>query len=181
MDEKELVEKCKRKDKTAYQKLYEAYAPHMKGICLRYTGDEMLAEDVLHDGFVKIFVSIGSFQYRGEGSLKAWMSKVFCNESLAFIKRTLQIPTSSLDTIDVAEETDDTSSWNEIPQSVLMQFITTLTLNYRTVFNMYVFEDMSHKEISKELGITEEASRARLSRAKSILIKKIQNYLSVNG
>lgn len=181
MDEKELIEKCKQKDKTAYRKLYETYAPHMKGICLRYTGDEMLAEDVLHDGFIKVFVSICSFQYRGEGSLKAWLSKIFCNESLTFIKHALQIPTSSLDELEIAEETEELSSWSEIPQPVLMEFITTLTLNYRTVFNMYVFEDMPHKEIARELNITEESSRARLSRAKAILVKKIKNYLATNG
>ena len=87
MNEKELIEKCKSGDKAAYKKLYETYSKHAMGICVRYIGDEVLAEDVLHDGFVRVFTSIHSFQYRGEGSLKAWLSRIFCNEALYFLKK----------------------------------------------------------------------------------------------
>jgi len=182
MSEKELIEKCKQGEKTAYEKLYKIYAPHMKAICSRYTGNEMLAEDVLHDGFIKVFMSVRSFQYRGEGSLKAWMSRIFCNESLAFIKQSkLMLSNNSLDELEITDEAEEIQNMNRIPQAVLMKFIMALTINYRTVFNLFVFEDMSHKEIGKKLDITEEASRARLSRAKSILTKKIKRYLATNG
>ncbi len=180
MGERELIKRCKQEEKNAYRKLYETYAAHMKGICLRYTGDEMLAEDVLHDGFIKVFASIRSFDYRGEGSLKAWMSRIFCNESLSFIKRKSKAVTLSLDEVDIPDEETDISDWDTIPSSVLMEFITALNLNYRLVFNMYIFEDMSHKEIGKELGISEEASRVRLSRAKTFLVQMIKTYLAKN-
>ena len=136
MSESELIEKCRQGDKTAFGKLYEIYAPHMKGICLRYVADEMLAEDVLHDGFIKVIGSVRSFQYRGEGSLKAWMSRIFYNESIAVIKKNQLLSSSSVDYMEVSEELEDLSTWEIIPESVLMDFVTALSVNYRTVFNM---------------------------------------------
>ena len=181
MSEIELIEKCRQGDKSAFGKLYEIYAPHMKGICLRYVADEMLAEDVLHDGFIKVIGSIRSFQYRGEGSLKAWLSRIFYNESVAVIKKNQLLSASSVDYMGVSEEIEDITTWETIPESVLMNFITALSVNYRIVFNMFVFEDLSHKEIGLKLGITEEASRVRLSRAKAILVSNIKSYLATNG
>ena len=181
MNERELIEKCMQGDKTAFGKLYEIYAPHMKGICLRYVADEMLAEDVLHDGFIKVIGSVRSFQYRGEGSLKAWLSRIFYNESIAMIKKNQLLSASSVDYMDISEEIEDVTTWETIPEFVLMDFLTALSVNYRTVFNMFVFEDLSHKEIGLKLGITEEASRARLSRAKAILVSNVKSYLATNG
>lgn len=181
MSEKELIEKCRQGDRAAFGRLYNIYAPHMKGICLRYVADEMLAEDVLHDGFIKVIGAICSFQYRGEGSLKAWMCRIFSNESLACIKKKQPWTVSSVDYNEVSDEIEDVSTWETIPESVLMNFVAALSVNYRTVFNLSVFEELSHKEIGKELGITEEASRARLSRAKSILVNNIKSYLAANG
>ena len=181
MSESELIEKCRQGDKSAFGKLYEIYAPHMKGICLRYIVDEMLVEDVLHDGFIKVIGSICSFQYRGEGSLKAWMSRIFYNESIAVIRKNKLLSASSVDYMEVSEEIEDVSSWEVIPESALMEFIMALSVNYRMVFNLFVFEEMSHKEIGQKLGIAEEASRARLSRAKSILVSKVKSYIAING
>jgi len=181
MRENELIEKCKQGDRSAFEKLYKTYAPHMKGICLRYVANEMLAEDVLHDGFIKVIGSIRSFQYRGEGSLKAWLSRIFYNESIDTIKKNHSLAESSVDYMEVADDIEDVSSLDVISETVLMDFVTSLNVSYRTVFNLFVFEDMSHKEIGQELGITEEASRVRLSRAKSLLTEKVKTYLATNG
>ena len=181
MSENELIEKCKQGDRSAFEMLYKTYSPHMKGICLRYVADEMLAEDVLHDGFIKVIGSIRSFQYRGEGSLKAWLSRIFYNESIAAIKKNQLLAESSVDYTEVADEIEDVFSLDTIPENILMGFITTLGVSYRTVFNLFVFEDLSHKEIGIKLGIKEEASRARLSRAKSILVEKVKTYIATNG
>ena len=180
MSENELIDKCKHGEKAAFEKLYRTYAPHMKGLCLRYVADEMLAEDVLHDGFMKVLGSIRSFQYRGEGSLKAWLSRIFYNESMAVIRKS-RLMESTVDYMEVSDEIEDVSSMDAIPESVLMGFVMALSVSYRTVFNLFVFEDMSHKDIGQELGITVEASRARLSRAKSILTQKVKTYLTENG
>jgi len=178
MNEKELVEKCKSADKTAYKELYETYSKHAMGICVRYIGDEMLAEDVLHDGFIRVFASIHSFQYRGEGSLKAWLSKIFCNESLFFLKKNkIWSQIVSIEDYDVPEEEPDISLLKTIPKAVLMHCISNLPAGYRIVFNMYLFENIPHKEIGKQLGIREEASRSRLSRAKALLVKQLKEYI----
>jgi len=178
MNEKELVEKCKSGEKAAYKNLYETYSKHAMGICVRYTGDEVLAEDVLHDGFIRVFTSIQTFQYRGEGSLKAWLSRIFCNESLYFLKKNkIWNQVVSIADYDVPEEEPDISLLETIPRAVLMQCISRLPAGYRIVFNLYLLENIPHKEIGKQLGITEEASRSRLSRAKALLIKQLNEYV----
>ena len=179
MNETELINKCKSGDSIAQKKLYETYSRQMMAICYRYIGDRETSEDILHDGFIKIFTSISSFEYRGEGSLKAWMSRIFVNLSLAYLRKNEQIIKNSSPIeewreaeIDVEEEDIE-----QVPDEVLMEFISQLPEGYRAVFNMYTFEDMSHKEIGDALGINEASSRSQLSRAKSILVKKVQDYI----
>ena len=167
MGEEELALQCKQANNRARKQLYEQYGGLLMAICLRYTGDKEAAEDVLHDGFIRIFQSIGQFSYQGEGSLRAWLSRVMVNEALGYLrKKNLQIQQEVL--------MDDIM--NEIPRSVLMKMIAELPDGYRTVFNLYVFEEKSHKEIAALLGITEHTSSSQFYRAKTLLIKKINEY-----
>ena len=131
----------------------------------------------MHDGFIRIFQSIGQFSYQGEGSLRAWLSRVMVNEALGYLrKKNLQIQQEVLmDDIPDTLEADD-GDMNEIPRSVLMKMIAELPDGYRTVFNLYVFEEKSHKEIAALLGITEHTSSSQFYRAKTLLIKKINEY-----
>lgn len=157
--------------------LYEKYGGVLMAICLRYTGDREAAEDVLHDGFLRIFESIVQFTYQGEGSLKAWLSKVMVNEALGYLrKRNAQIQQEVL--LDEIPDLPDADNENveEIPRSALMKMIGELPEGYRTVLNLYVFEDKSHKEIASMLGITEHTSSSQYYRAKTLLIKKIKEY-----
>ena len=89
MNERDLVSGCQKNDNASRRYLYEYYAQKMRGVCFRYTGDISTAEDLLHDGFIRIFESIHSFQYRGEGSLRAWMSRIFTNLALEFLRKNL--------------------------------------------------------------------------------------------
>ncbi len=178
MSETELINKCKSGDNVARKKLYETYSRQMMAICYRYTGDKETSEDILHDGFIKVFVSICSFDYRGEGSLKAWISRIFVNASLEYLRKNEYTRNSS--PIEEWRETDtdvEEEDMERIPDEVLMEFISQLPEGYRAVFNMYTFEDMSHKEIGNVLGINEASSRSQLSRAKAILVKKVQEYI----
>ena len=177
ISEEELAFRCKREDMNARRVLYERYGGALMAICLRYTGDRDTAGDVLHDGFLHIFESIKQFTYQGSGSLKAWLSRVMVNEALGFLrKRNVQVQQEVLlDEIPDVPDTDD-NSLDKIPQAVLMQMIRELPEGYRTVFNLYVFEDKSHKEIASMLGITERTSSSQFYRAKSLLIKKINEY-----
>lgn len=178
ISETELTERCKQEDKKAFQQLYEQYAGLLMAVCIRYSGEREAAQDILHDGFLKIFRSFAQFSYRGEGSLRAWLIRIMVNESLEFLRRKKQLSQTVLmenlpDTIPDSEERD----WEQIPQSQLMRFIEELPTGYRTVFNLYVLEEKSHKEIAEILGITERTSSSQLYRAKSLLMKKINDYI----
>jgi len=178
MSETELTERCLAEDNEARKEFYERYAGQMFGICFRYAGDRDTAQDLLHDGFIKAFSSFDKFTYRGEGSLRAWLSRLMVNISLDYIRRneanrqmlTLeQIP----DNMEEPQEEDISI----IPHQLLMRFITELPVGYRTVFNMSVMEQLSHKEIAEQLGINERTSSSQLFRAKKLLAKKINDYL----
>ena len=179
MSEAELIERCGKGDNLARKQLYEHYAGQLLAVCVRYVGDRETAQDVLHDSFLNIFRSIHRFEFRGEGSLKAWMVRIVANQAL----ECLRLQSATMHGVwmgeipDVEEASED--DLDEIPQSVLMQFIWELPLGYRTVFNLYVFEEKSHQEIARLLGITEHSSSSQLARARALLIKKVDNYKKI--
>jgi RNA polymerase sigma-70 factor (ECF subfamily) len=175
-DEQELVSGCVREDNAARRYLYEFYARQMLGICYRYTGNRQVAEDLLHDGFIRVFEAIRVFRYRGEGSLKAWISKIFVNVSLEYLRANARNTTVSLEEWKEPVSFRD-EEFESVPADVLMRFITELPPGYRTVFNLYVFEEMPHREIAGILHINEASSRSQLARAKSLLAKKVKKYI----
>lgn len=178
MSETELVKRCGKGDNLARKQLYEQYAGQLLTICVRYVSDADAAKDVLHDAFLKIFRSIDKFAYRGEGSLKAWLVRIVINESLGYLRSqsSFVICETLVEEMIGMEEANEQDSLEEIPQSVLMQFIRELPLGYRTVFNLYVFEEKTHKEIAEMLCISEHSSSSQLSRAKTLLIKKVNHF-----
>ena len=123
MNEAELAERCGKGDNLARKQLYERYAGQLMAICIRYIGDRETAQDVLHDGFLNIFRSFDKFTYKGEGSLKAWLARVMVNEALGYLRK----QSSANQEIVVEELPDmvdgDDDTMEQIPQSVLMQFI----------------------------------------------------------
>lgn len=161
-------------DSTASAVLYEKYSALLYAVCLRYIHDEMDAEDILQDSFITIFDKIESFEYRGEGSLKAWMTRIVVNLSLKHLRDSHHFMFEEIKEenalIDQDPETENLS-----PER-LFKFIRSLPDGYRTVFNMYVVEGMSHKEIAQALGITESTSASQLHRAKAMLAKLINEY-----
>ena len=154
----------------------------MLGVCLRYTGDRDTAQDLLHDGFIKIFSSFDKFTWRGEGSLRAWMERVMVNTALQYLRKSDVISQSTpLEEVPEDYEEPDASAVEMIPQAVLMRFIEELPAGYRTVFNLYTFEEKSHKEIAQLLGINEKSSASQLFRAKSVLAKRVKEWIMNNG
>lgn len=182
MEEQELSERCRNGDNRARKVLYEQYAGRMLGICLRYAGDRETAQDLVHDGFLKIFASLDKFTWRGEGSLRAWMERVMVNTALQYLRKN-DVMNQTMDWEEIPEvfEEPDASDVEAIPQAVLMQFIEELPDGYRTVFNLYTFEDKSHREIAQVLGINEKSSASQLFRAKNALAKRVKDWLLVNG
>lgn len=143
-------------------------------ICMRYLGNCDNARDVLQDCFVKILTHVSDFQYRGEGSLRAWMKRIAVNESLDFLRKEALFSYT-----DQLADTPDTPEPDVggVPPDVLQQMITSLPAGYRVVLNLYVFEEKSHKEIARLLGIKEDSSASQFFRAKNLLSKKIHDYI----
>lgn len=178
MDELELSIRCNQGDREAYKELYEVYANLLMGVCLRYVGNVDIANDLLHDGFVKILTSIDTFRYRDRGSLRAWITRVMLNTILEYLrKRKMLNYVDDLEKFD-ERENDEELDIQSIPEEVIFRFITELPIVTRSVFNLYTFEDMTHAEIGKTLGIKETASRMRLSRARKELSDKINDYVN---
>ena len=179
MEERELSERCKKGDNVARKLLYEDFSGRLFSICLRYLGDYPAAEDLLHDVFLKIFRSFDKYTWRGNGSLRAWLERVTVNASLEYLRknRTSIVPVP-LDGEGLQEyESPDDSFVSRIPPGELMKFVMDLPYGYRTVFNLYVFEEKSHREIAQILGINEKSSSSQLFRAKRILAGKIKAYI----
>ena len=182
MEEFELSEQCRLGNNRARKELYEHYGGRLLGVCLRYTGDRETAEDLMHDGFLKLFDSFDKFTWRGDGSLRAWMERVMVNTALQYLRKNDVINQSEgLDNVPETYEEPDASTVDTIPQKVLMQFISELPVGYRTVFNLYIFEDKSHREIAQMLGINEKSSASQLTRAKATLATKVREWMKNNA
>lgn len=164
----------------AMKEFYTIYSGYLTTVCSRYVSDKDDIKDVLQDSFIKIFKAIANFEYKGLGSLRAWSTRIVVNESLKFLKRKekLEIINSPVWNLpDMAEETEP--DLDEIPTSVILEMIRSLPVGYRTVFNLYIFESKSHKEIASILEITENTSASQLHRTKSFLAKQISIYKTI--
>lgn len=186
LTEQELVQGCKRGDDVARKQLYERYAGKMMAICMRYMGNREEAEDLLHDGYIKLYGSFDKFEWQGEGTLPAWMARVMANLSLQRLRKT-DVMSQTVELENTAELRDDVDRPDEgpdietIPKKVLMQFIEELPPGYRTVFNMYVFEGKNHIEIGKILGINNKSSASQLVRARAMLKERVNEWRKQNG
>ena len=179
--EKQLLESVCRGDREAMRRLYDRYADYAMAVGLRYVAERDEVRDVLQDSFVKILTTIGRFDYRGEGSLKAWVARIVSNKAIDHLRensRFLLIDSSSrgAQIPDIPDDDDDEPDIGDLPPDVLTQMIGRLPANYRTVLNLFVFEQQSHKEIARLLGIKENTSSSIFFRAKRMLAKMITDY-----
>ena len=175
-DEQRLAELIRRGDNAAMREFCSLYVPHLKAICTRYVTDSEDASDVLQETLISIVTHISDFHYLGQGSLKAWATRIAVNESLNYIRRNrrqeLTLQEQYID--DIAEEEDPPIE--DIPPEVIQQMVRQLPTGYRTVFNLYVFEDKSHQEIAQLLGTSVKTSISQLHKAKNLLAQMIQTY-----
>ena len=180
-EEQRLVKRLQEGDKSAAREFYARYAGCLAGVCARYIADEEDIKDVFQNAFAHIFSHIGEFEYRKEGSLEAWATKVMVNESLKFLRTKAHFEVLQ-DNYDVADESDDdVPSMGNIPPDALRQMLSRLPIGYRTVLNLYVFEDKSHQEIADLLGIKKNTSASQLYKAKKMLAKMIRKYNDDNS
>ena len=180
-EEERWLRKALDGDNTATEWIYRKHVRYLSALCSRYITEDEDIKDVLQESFIKIFTSLDSFEYRGEGSLKAWMAKITLNETLKFVRNNSRLPINSIDDKDTNIANGDSMETEDIPTDVLHRFIRELPDGYRTVFNLYVIDDKSHKEIAQLLGIKENTSASQLHKAKSMLAQKIKHYRTINS
>ena len=169
-----LVSKIKEGDRAAMRTLYDRYSGYVMAVALRYVPDRDDVQDVVQDSFVKIFSSIGRFEYRGDGALKAWMARIVANQALDFLYKRRALDTSR-NIPDVPDEPEP--DIGGVSDEVLMELIGKLPPGYRVVRNLFVLGQMSHKEIAKRLGIKENSSASQYFHAKKMLGKMINDYI----
>ncbi len=167
MSNEQLVEACLKGDSRAQKMLFEKYGPKLYGVCMRYSKSQEEAQDMLQDGFVKIFEKLTS--YKGEGSFEGWMRRIMVNTCLDEIRRTKKYQ-GNVDIDDYSYSlTTNESVLSELAAKDLLKILQHIPVGYRTVFNLYVIEGYSHKEIAEELEITVSTSKSQFSRAKAML------------
>jgi len=175
-DEQRLVKRLRNGDNAAMREFYALHAGHLTSVCSRYIVAEEDVKDVLQDAIVQIITHIQDFHYRGAGSLRAWATRIVVNQSLNFLRQAKRMEMTSLDG-DIAEEIEtDDPPIHDIPPDMIHQMVSQLPTGYRTVFNLYVFENKSHREIAQLLDIQEKSSASQLCRAKNLLARMIQQY-----
>ncbi len=174
--ESDLIKGCIEGDRRMQEELYRRFSPKMYAVCLRYAGNSDDARDLLQEGFIKVYKNLHRF--RAEGSFEGWIRRVFVNTSIEYFrKKSIQLSSVS-DKEENTIEDADISAIDALAEKDIINIIQELSPGYRAVFNLYVVEGYSHKEISEMLGISEGTSKSQLARAKSVLQKKISQYLS---
>lgn len=173
-NESDLVQGCKEHNAFAQKLLYNQYAETLMILCLRYITNREDARDVLMKALVECFRDIQAFEYRGEGSLKAWLKKVTVNHCLMHLRKQRDFFREWDDKLEGQLDTvNDQHVVSQLTVKEIMQWIHALPVGYKTVFNLYVFEDMGHKEIAAVLGISENTSKSQLHKARALLQKQI--------
>ncbi len=167
----QFIKRIINNDRAAQKRFYQYFSSKMYGVCLRFAKDVDDANDMMQEGFIRVFSHIGDF--RGDGSLEGWIRRTMVNTAINFYKR--KIRKGKTVSIDVVAERSDKSVYIIEKMSVdeLMVLIRELPTGYRTVFNLNVIEGYTHREIGKMLNISENTSKSQLSRARIALQKKL--------
>jgi RNA polymerase sigma-70 factor (ECF subfamily) len=173
VDEAALVARCKQGSAVAQKEIFSQYAGETMILCLRYISHQEEAREVMMDSFMSFFKHIGSFTYRGEGSLRAWLRKIAVNQCLSHLRKKNHLTLSGKEPEYYEQLPSGDNILGQLTAKEIMHMIHALSPGYRAVFNMYVFDGMEHKEIAEVLGITESTSKSQLHRARAILKEKI--------
>jgi RNA polymerase sigma factor (sigma-70 family) len=167
----DLVQRCKAGQRKAQEMLYKQLAAKMLGVCLRYATDRMEAEDMLQNGFIRVFQKMED--YRGDGSFEGWVRRIMVHSSIEYYRkhhRMMQL----VDFEGVGQEPSvNAAAASSLEAKDLLDLIKDLSPGYRMVFNLFAIDGYSHKEIAEMTGITEGASKSQLSRARAILKEQI--------
>ena len=181
LDDNQIIRGCRKHKRTAQEALYEKYAPVLRGICLRYSRNKTEAEDLLQDGFIKIFLNINKFS--GKGSFGGWLKRIMVNTAITqFKKNKYHYNIDEINELEFADNKEDDNEQKDIKSIILngdlskedlLNVVNKLPEGFKMVFNLYVIENYSHKEIAKTLKISVNTSKSQLSRARKLIQKKL--------
>jgi RNA polymerase sigma-70 factor (ECF subfamily) len=172
MNDEQLVKGCVEGRPSAQKYLFEKYSRKMMGVCLRYATERQEAEDVLQEGFIKVFNAIGTFN--NQGSLEGWVRKIMVNTALDNYRKN----SATKHAVEIDEMQDVLGKDNDIVETMeaegLLSLLQKLPEGYRVVFNMYAMEGYTHKEIAEQLGISANTSKSQYSRARTYIQKMLK-------
>jgi RNA polymerase sigma factor (sigma-70 family) len=174
MDQQKLVKDCLKGKVQAQKQLYEQYAEIMLGVCYRYTRSVRDAEDVLQEGFVKVFIHLG--QYKQQGELGAWIRRIMVNTALNYLKRNRKYQEEMFFTEEYLHPVADDDPAIRLQAKEIADLIRQLPQGYQVIFNLHAIEGYSHVEIGEMLGISDGTSRSQYARARNLLITWIEKY-----
>jgi len=170
---KQLIENCKNNDTQAQSELYKLFSSKLFSVCLKYSKNTAEAEDNLQDAFLTIFEKIKQFKHKG--SFEGWLKRITVNTVL---QRYRKEKVFDIITDEIAEDNDIDIEDNDVSIDYLLKIIQELPDRYRLVFNLYVLDGYSHNDIAQMLEINIGTSKSNLARARQILKKTIENYLT---
>ncbi|MBP8960549.1 MAG: RNA polymerase sigma factor [Bacteroidales bacterium] len=177
-DIKEIIKGCLEGKRRDQELLYRRHAPKLYAVCLQYSENDEEARDILQDGFIKIFQNLQNYKF--EGSFEGWMRRIVVNTALEkFRARHNLYRVDDIDPADEPKAEPGSEDYAGLEAADLLYIIRELPPKYRMVFNLYAIEGYSHKEISQMLNISEGTSKSNLSRARSILQKKVNLYTGI--
>ncbi len=175
IEETELLLGCLQRDRKMQEILYHRFSAKMYAVCLRYSKNTDDAQDLLQEGFIKVYKNLDKF--RREGSFEGWIRRIFVNTSIEHFRRSIKTQLLT----EIQEITIEDKEWNaldDLAEKDIITMVQELSPGYRQVFNMYVIEGYTHKDIGELLGISEGTSKSQLARAKAILQKMVEKRLS---
>lgn len=174
ISEDQLIEKCRNNDRAAQKMLYDKYASLMLAICRRYVFEKSEAEDILMEGFLKIFTKIKEFE--GRGSFEGWMKRIFVNTAITNYHKSAKHNKNhyDIDEVNVVKSEKPAFGESEFTHEELFKIIHSLPQGYKIVFNLYALEGYKHKEIAEMLEIDINTSKSQYSRARKLIRKKLE-------
>ncbi len=178
INEYDLIQGSISGDRQIQELLYHRFSPKMYAVCLRYSGNTDDAQDLLQEGFIKVFKNLSKF--RGDGSFEGWLRRIFVNTSIEHFRKKVNMYTVT-ETQEVTIEDNELNVLDNLAEKDIIAMIHQLSPGYRAVFNLHVIEGYSHKEIGDMLGINEGTSKSQLARAKAVLRKMVENRLNITG
>ena len=177
--EEELIHRCLKNDVKAQEEFYKRFAPRMYGVCLRFAKNQMEADDILQEGFIKVYSNLKSF--RNEGSLEGWIRRTIVNTAINLFKKNSKYQKDIEIEKAEAVQNAEAGAFENLCVEELLKLVNELPAGYRMVFNLNVIEGYTHREISELLGISENTSKSQLSRARHTLQKKISELQDNNN